>query len=137
MKYSKYTLSIATTFFILGLVMLLSGSIIDSYVVLVLLVVPLSFLSRIETKNKLVEMFLFYGFAFAIYHLDTNLFLAKFTGADTLLLQEGFLHGLGVFLTHFAALFVSCGALLICNPNYLETLPNIEIQKNNPINQTE
>jgi len=64
-------------------------------------------------------MFLAWGLAFAIYNLDTNLYVTKFTGVETLLTSSNWMHWLGVLITGFTCICISMGIMGISNPRII------------------
>ncbi len=124
-EFSQRAILLASILFLAGFVSLVFTELSREYVAIIFICIPVCLMTQvIEFEKKIfLQMFLAYVLAFAMYNLDTNLYIAKFAGAEKLLNYSGWMHWLGVLLTGFISLIISIGIMGISNPKFMDTKP--------------
>jgi uncharacterized protein YqgC (DUF456 family) len=120
-EFSQRAILLASLLFLAGFVSLIFTDIPNEYVgiILICILVCLTVHTIDYEKKEWLQMFVFYGLAFAIYNLDTNLYIARFAGAKELLNCSGWMYSLGILLTGFVSLLGSGIIIFLCNPKLL------------------
>jgi len=127
-KFSERVILLASILFLAGLVSLVFTELEREYVGIIFICIPVCLMTQVfDFENKkFLQMFLACGLSFAIYNLDTNLYIAKFTGVETLLTSSSSMHWLGVLITTFISTCISMGIMGISNPRMIDTKPRIK-----------
>lgn len=127
-KFSQRVIILASIFFLDGFVSLIFTELSRGYVGIIFILIPTCLITQVADFEKKIflQMFLAYGLAFAIYNLDTNLYIAKFIRAESLLNYSNWMHWFGVLLTGFISLIISTGIIWVSNPKFMDTKPYIK-----------
>jgi hypothetical protein len=123
-EFSQRAILLASILFLAGFVSLVFTELSREYVAIIFVCVPVCLMAQVVTyeASGLLDI----GLAFSIYHLDTNLYIAKFFGAEGLLNYSGWVHWVGVLLTGFISLTISVVIVWFFNSKFLDTTPCIK-----------